>query len=44
MINAEDNVINKVDVEKMEVLSRIPVGNSAMFFGVKEGNAFPSTE
>jgi YVTN family beta-propeller protein len=44
MINAEDNVINKIDVAKMEVVSKIPVGRAAMFFGIKEGKEFPSTE
>lgn len=44
MINAEDNLINKIDVAKMEVASTIPVGKSAMFFSIKEGSQFPSTE
>jgi YVTN family beta-propeller protein len=44
MINAEDNVMNKIDVTKMEVVSKFTVGKSSMFFGVKEGNEFPSTE
>ena len=44
MINAEDNVMNKIDVAKMEVVSKVPVGKSSMFFGIKEGNEFPSTE
>lgn len=44
MINSEDNMMNKFDIEKMEVVSRIPVGKSAMYFGIKEGNEFPGTE
>jgi YVTN family beta-propeller protein len=44
MINAEDNIMNRIDVEKMEVASNILVGKSAMYFGIKEGNEFPSTE
>lgn len=44
MINSEDNMMNKIDVAKMEVVSKIPVGKSAMYFGIKEGNEFPSTE
>jgi len=44
MINAEDNVMNKIDVAKVEVVSKLPVGKSSMFFGIKEGNEFPSTE
>jgi YVTN family beta-propeller protein len=44
MINAEDNKMNKIDVAKMEVVSRISVGKTSMFFGIKEGNEFPSTE
>lgn|GEM_PF-2440024 len=39
-----DNAINKVDVEKMEVLSSIPIGNLAMFFCIKGGNKFQNTE
>jgi hypothetical protein len=44
MINAEDNVMNKIDVARMEVVSRIPVGKSSMYFGIKEETEFPSTE
>jgi YVTN family beta-propeller protein len=44
MINAEDNNMVKIDVAKMEVLSKILVGKSAMFFSIKEGSEFPSTE
>jgi hypothetical protein len=44
MINSEDNVMNKIDVAKMEVVSKLPVGKSSMFFSIKEGNEFPSTE
>lgn len=44
MVNAEDNTINKIDIAKMEVVSMIPVGKSAMFFGIKEGETFPTTE
>jgi len=44
MINTEDNVMNKIDVAKMEVVSKLTVGKSSMFFGIKEGNEFPSTE
>jgi len=42
MINAENNIMNKVGVSKMEVVSKIPVGKSAMHFGIKEGKEFPS--
>jgi hypothetical protein len=28
----------------MEVVSTIPVGKTAMFFGIKEGKEFPGTE
>jgi hypothetical protein len=31
-------------VSKMEVSSKIPVGKSAMYFGIKEGDDFPSVE
>jgi len=44
IINAEDNNVVKIDVAKMEVASKIPVGKSAMFFSIKEGSEFPSTE
>jgi YVTN family beta-propeller protein len=44
MINAQDNVLNKIDVSRMEVVSKIAVGNSAMTFGIKEGEEFPGTE
>jgi YVTN family beta-propeller protein len=44
MINVEDNMMNKIDAGKMEVVSKIPVGKAAMFFGIKEGKEFPSTE
>lgn len=44
MINAEDNMMIKIDVGKMEVASRFPVGKSSMYFGIKEGDEFPSTE
>lgn len=44
MINATDNMLVKIDAVKMEVLSKIPVGKSAMFFGIKEGDDFPSVE
>jgi YVTN family beta-propeller protein len=44
MVNAEDNTLNKIDTEKKEVVSKIPVGKSSMFFGIKEGKEFPSTE
>lgn len=44
MVNAEDNTINKIDTAKMEVVSKIPVGKSSMFFGIKEGETFPTTE
>lgn len=44
MINAEDNNMVKIDVAKMEVVLKIPVGKSSMFFSIKEGREFPSTE
>lgn len=44
MINAADNMLVKIDTAKKEVVSRIPVGKSAMYFGIKEGNNFPSVE
>lgn len=44
VINAEDNTINKIDTAKKEVISKIPVGKSSMFFGIKEGTEFPTTE
>jgi len=44
MINAADNMLVKIDAKKLEVLSRIPVGKSAMYFGIKEGDDFPSVE
>ena len=44
MINAEDNNMVKIDVAKMEAVSKIPVGKSAMYFSIKEGTEFPSTE
>jgi YVTN family beta-propeller protein len=44
MINAEDNLMNRIDVATMEVVSKIPVGKAAMFFSIKEGSEFPSTE
>jgi YVTN family beta-propeller protein len=44
MVNAEDNAMLKIDVAKMEVVSSIPVGKAAMYFAIKEGNDFPSTE
>lgn len=43
-MNAEDNAMLKIDVAKMEVVSSIPVGKAAMYFAVKEGNNFLSTE
>lgn len=44
MVNAEDNAMLKIDVAKMEVVSSIPVGKAAMYFAIKKGNDFPSTE
>jgi hypothetical protein len=44
MINPDNNAIKEVDVGKMEVQSSIPIGNAAMFFGIKEGNKFENTE
>lgn len=44
MVNAEDNVMLKIDVAKLEVVSSIPVGKAAMYFAIREGNDFPSTE
>jgi len=44
MVNAEDGVMVKIDVAKMEAASRIPVGKSSMYFGVREGKEFHSTE
>lgn len=44
MINAADNMLVKIDTSKLEVVSKIPVGKSAMFFGIKEGDDFPSVE
>jgi len=34
----------KIDAKKLEVLSKIPVGKSAMYFGIKEGDNFPGVE
>ncbi len=34
----------KIDVAKMEVIANIPIGKAAMYFAIKEGNDFPSTE
>jgi len=44
IINAADNMLVKINVSKMEVSSKIPVGKSAMYFGIKEGDDFPSVE
>jgi hypothetical protein len=44
MSNAEDNRMVKIDVAKKEVVSKVPVGPSAMFFIIREGREFPSTE
>lgn len=41
---SEDNVMAKIDVAKMELISTMPVGKASMFFAIKEGNSFPSTE
>ena len=44
MVNAGDNAMMKIDVTKMEVIASIPIGKAAMYFAIKEGNDFPSTE
>jgi len=44
MISADDNNLVVIDTIKMEVNSKIPVGRSAMYFGIREGNEFPSVE
>ena len=44
MVNAEDNMLNRIDTAKKEVISKIPIGKSSMFFGIKEGKEFPTTE
>lgn len=44
MINAEDNMLVKIDVAKLEVVSKIGVGKSAMYFGIRECKDFPNTE
>lgn len=43
-VASEDNVMAKIDVAKMEVVSTIPVAAKSMFFAIKEGNAYPPTE
>ncbi|HET6513748.1 MAG TPA: cytochrome D1 domain-containing protein [Thermodesulfovibrionales bacterium] len=43
-VASDDKILAKIDVGKMEVISTIPVPSKAMFFGIREGNTFPSTE
>ena len=43
-VASDDKVLAKIDVGKMEVVSTITVPARAMFFGIKEGKEFPSTE
>jgi hypothetical protein len=39
-----DKALAKSDVSKLEVVSNISLPAKIMFFGIREGNAFPSTE
>lgn len=43
-IASEDNLMAKIDVAKMEVVSTIPVAKASMFFAIKEGDSYPPTE
>jgi len=43
-VASEDNVMAKIDVAKMELVSTMPVAKASMFFAIKEGNSYPPTE
>lgn len=43
-VASDDKTLAKIDVAKMEVVSTIAVPAKVMFFGIKDGNSFPSTE
>lgn len=43
-VASDNKTLAKIDVGKMEVVSNIAVPAKAMFFGIEEGNTFPSTE
>ena len=43
-VASQDNVMAKIDVAKMELSSTIPVARASMFFAIKEGSSYPSTE
>nr|VFJ93223.1 MAG: 40-residue YVTN family beta-propeller repeat-containing protein [Candidatus Kentron sp. LFY] len=43
-ISAQDNLMVKIDVERLEVASTMPVAKASMFFAIKEGDTYPPTE
>ena len=43
-VASADNVMAKIDVAKMEVVSTMPVAKASMFFAIKEGDTYPPTE
>ena len=43
-VASQDNLMTKIDVAKMELVSTMPVGKASMFFAIKEGNSYPPTE
>ena len=43
-IASEDNIMAKIDVAKMDVISTMPVAKASMFFAIKEGDTYPPTE
>jgi len=43
-VASQDNLMAKIDVAKMELISTMPVAKASMFFAIKEGDSYPPTE
>lgn len=43
-VASQDNLMAKIDVAKMELVSTMPVAKASMFFAIKEGESYPPTE
>lgn len=43
-VASQDNIMAKIDVAEMALASTIPVARASMFFAIKEGDSYPSTE
>jgi len=43
-VAAGDKTLVKIDVARMAVVSKMPVGGNSFFIAVKDGRSFPATE